>query len=342
METYRAPERKRDSIQIVESRFSLTGEVLSNTSKSTVLLATDSQTSEKYAIKFVKNSTDNNKKNNESARRMQQEYGMVDRVSSPYLLPVIDGVLCMTSGYDPLGIVTPYIKEGNLFKHEERQWTPREFTVCALDICMGLQALHDAGIVHRDLKQENVFVREHGTAYLVGDYDFAYISPESESTSVDRITPPGFVVGTPRFVSPEQAGGSRQLTPASDLYALGLLLYEMMVGYGSSYDDMMGTKGSGMEMMRARYIGLMPDKHALHQSDLFLQLSQPSQMKLEELIYSLLQKDITHRGQIAADPLTGIVCAKSVGAYLVDCMLRTDAVRGLSKFQVYTDVLAKN
>jgi eukaryotic-like serine/threonine-protein kinase len=89
-------------------------------------------------------------------------------------------------------------------------------------ICAGLQAVHEQGIVHRDLKPSNVMVDRAGHA-IVMDFGMAY-HPEAE-----KLTRAGMVVGTLAYVAPEQARGTGTDT-RSDVYALGLLLYEMLTG----------------------------------------------------------------------------------------------------------------
>ena len=103
----------------------------------------------------------------------------------------------------------------------------------ARQIALGLGRAHDAGIVHRDLKPENVMlVRKEDDADFVKVLDFgvARTEPQSERAGSDQpLTRLGTVVGTPAYMAPEQALGEK-VTPRSDLYALGVVLYEMLTG----------------------------------------------------------------------------------------------------------------
>jgi serine/threonine-protein kinase len=92
-----------------------------------------------------------------------------------------------------------------------------------------LAAAHRAGIIHRDLKPDNVFLVRQSRGEMVKLLDFG-ISRASGIESEFRLTTTGLVLGTPYYMSPEQARGDAAITPAADLYAFGVMLYEMLVG----------------------------------------------------------------------------------------------------------------
>src|ERR1700753_2962295 len=92
-----------------------------------------------------------------------------------------------------------------------------------------LDAAHRAGIVHRDLKPDNVFLVRQSRGEMVKLLDFG-ISRASGLESEFRLTTTGLVLGTPYYMSPEQARGEHEITPAADLYAIGVILYEMLIG----------------------------------------------------------------------------------------------------------------
>lgn len=94
------------------------------------------------------------------------------------------------------------------------------------DVLRGLSAAHEKGIIHRDLKPDNIFVTRTGRAKIL-DFGIAKLLPELGA--MDEATRTGSVLGTPFYMAPEQALG-RPVDPRSDLYALGVILYECSTG----------------------------------------------------------------------------------------------------------------
>lgn len=114
--------------------------------------------------------------------------------------------------------------EGEPLAHRiERGALPMEAAIgIAASILDALSALHRAGVVHRDLKPSNVFLTPHGVKLL--DFGLARASADAE-----KLTTPGMIVGTPRYMAPEQWSAS-EVGPAADLFACGAILFEMLTG----------------------------------------------------------------------------------------------------------------
>jgi serine/threonine-protein kinase len=112
----------------------------------------------------------------------------------------------------------------------------------ACAILSPLAAAHAAGIVHRDLKPDNVFLVRQSRGELVKLLDFG-ISRAQGLEAEFRLTNTGVVMGTPYYMSPEQARGDSEVTPASDIYSIGVILYEMLIGEvpikGENYNQLM-------------------------------------------------------------------------------------------------------
>ncbi|HET9931594.1 MAG TPA: protein kinase [Polyangiaceae bacterium] len=97
-----------------------------------------------------------------------------------------------------------------------------------LQVCRGLKAAHDAGIIHRDLKPDNLFsVRRADGSELIKILDFGIAKLSSEESS-PALTRSGAMMGTPFYMAPEQARGDKLLDPRVDVYALGVILYELL------------------------------------------------------------------------------------------------------------------
>jgi serine/threonine-protein kinase len=103
-----------------------------------------------------------------------------------------------------------------------------------LQTCAAVSAAHAAGLIHRDLKPANIFIAQRpDTPAVVKVLDFGvakFAVEEQADDDYETLTQVGALIGTPRYMSPEQCSGSGPVTPASDVYSLGIILYEMLSG----------------------------------------------------------------------------------------------------------------
>jgi serine/threonine protein kinase/Flp pilus assembly protein TadD len=101
----------------------------------------------------------------------------------------------------------------------------------ALQLCEALRAIHEAGVIHRDLKPRNIMLVPSmgGEKVVVMDFGLAHAVVSDSGTNETRRTQPGVVMGTPEYMAPEQFEG-QEASPATDIYALGLVLYELVTG----------------------------------------------------------------------------------------------------------------
>src|SRR4029078_3532319 len=122
--------------------------------------------------------------------------------------------------------VMPYIDGESLRDrlNREHQLPVNESVRLATEIAGALDYAHRHGVVHRDIKPENILL--HDGSALVADFGIAL----AVSTAGGRMTESGMSLGTPHYMSPEQAMGEREITPRSDVYALGCLTFEMLAG----------------------------------------------------------------------------------------------------------------
>ena len=114
-----------------------------------------------------------------------------------------------------------------------------------LHVLAALDAAHQAGIVHRDIKPENIFLcrRLVGGGERVKIIDFGIALVRNGDAGESRLTKTGFVMGSPCYMSPEQVRGSKNTDHRADIWGVGVVLYEMLVGRapfdGESYNDVM-------------------------------------------------------------------------------------------------------
>ncbi len=141
----------------------------------------------------------------------------------PHILPLHDsGEVNGTVFY-----VMPFVEGESLRDRLEREKqlpVPDAIRVAA-EVASALDYAHRHGVVHRDIKPENILL--HDGQALVADFGIALAASNAGGT---RMTKTGMTLGTPQYMSPEQAMGEREITARSDVYALGALTYEMLVG----------------------------------------------------------------------------------------------------------------
>ena len=155
-------------------------------------------------------------------------------------------------------------------------------------VCDSLAEAHEAGILHRDLKPDNLFLGKDGEGNdFVSVLDFGIATKITEQTPTARITDTGTIPGTPHYVSPEQAHG-REATPCSDLYALGVILYEMLCGHPPFDAD------SGVGVL-LKHIQELP--MPLTVAYPFLDIHP----MVDDLLAVLLDKEPSHRPQTARE-----------------------------------------
>ncbi len=157
------------------------------------------------------------------AERFLAEIKLTANLQHPHILPLFDSG--EADGY--LFYVMPFI-EGETLRDRitrEKQLPVPDAVRIASEVASALDYAHRHGVVHRDIKPENILL--HDGQALVADFGIALAASKASGA---RMTETGMSLGTPHYMSPEQAMGEREITARSDVYALGAVLYEMLTG----------------------------------------------------------------------------------------------------------------
>jgi len=167
------------------------------------------------------------------AERFLSEIKTTANLQHPHILPLFDsGVATLDSGLSTPGsqllfYVMPFVEGESLRDRltRDKQLSITDAVRIATEVAGALDYAHRRGIVHRDIKPENILL--HDGRALVADFGIALAASRAGDS---RMTQTGMSLGTPAYMSPEQAMGERDIGPRSDLYALGAMTYEMLVG----------------------------------------------------------------------------------------------------------------
>jgi len=159
-------------------------------------------------------------RNPEILRRFKQELILARQVTHKNVIRIFD-----LGQSDGIKFITMDFVEGQDLRAlllEKGKFPPEQAARTMLQICRALEAAHSEGVIHRDLKPQNIMVDPGGRVYVM-DFGIA------RSAHVPGMTQTGALIGTPEYMSPEQARGEK-LTERSDLFSLGVIFYELLTG----------------------------------------------------------------------------------------------------------------
>ncbi|HEU4954306.1 MAG TPA: serine/threonine-protein kinase, partial [Gemmatimonadales bacterium] len=161
--------------------------------------------------------------------RFQREIRFAARLQHPHILTVLDSGTAgrRDGGSELLWFAMPFVEGESLRDRirRERQLPVDVALQIGRETARALDYAHQHGIVHRDIKPENILLTSDGTT-LVADFGIARALAGGD----DRLTQTGFAIGTPAYMSPEQAAGDKGVDVRTDVYSLGAVLYEMLAG----------------------------------------------------------------------------------------------------------------
>src|SRR5678816_4374860 len=157
------------------------------------------------------------------SERFLSEIRTTARLQHPHILPLLDSGEADGLWFYVMPVVTGESLRGRL--ERERQLPVADAVRIAREVASALDYAHRHGVVHRDIKPENILLQD-GQA-LVADFGIALAVQQAGG---ERLTQTGLSLGTPQYMSPEQAMGERTIDARSDIYALGAVAYEMLAG----------------------------------------------------------------------------------------------------------------
>jgi len=206
-----------------------------------VYKATDSELGRDVAIKMIKSGT--------SSDRLKREAQALARLDHPNVVTVYD-----VGEQDGRVFVAMELIDGANFHQwcDERERTTEEIMRVLLEAANGIIAAHEAGMIHRDLKPDNIFISKSG-AVSVGDFGLARDASDDDTKGFDSMSPAasltktGHVLGTPAYMAPEQADG--EATERSDQFSFCVTAYEALYGtrpfVGTTFQDILDHVESG-------------------------------------------------------------------------------------------------
>jgi serine/threonine-protein kinase len=186
-----------------------------------VYKAVDAQLDETVAIKTLPG--DVMTRSPEDLERFKREIRLARKITHRNVLRTYDYGEAEGVYFISMEFVRGYTLAELLDEAPDHRMAPRVALGVTRQICRGLDAAHEQGIIHRDIKPQNVLIDHKGEVKLM-DFGIARMAEAHEG-----MTQAGLIVGTPHYMSPEQVQG-KQLDPRSDVYSMGVLIYEMVVG----------------------------------------------------------------------------------------------------------------
>jgi eukaryotic-like serine/threonine-protein kinase len=218
--------------RVIDGKFELVRE-LGEGGMGTVFEARHLHTGRRVAVKLIRGTSLEPSKRAQSLRRFEREARAVGRIESDHVVSVLD------TGVDASG--DPYLVMELLRGEDLRELLRRVGRLDAdlavrivYQACLGLQAAHDQGIVHRDIKAANLYLARRGQDRIVTkllDFGIAKLRPDPLAAAEEHdLTRTGSVLGSPVYMAPEQAMGARDVDARADVWSLGIVLYEALCG----------------------------------------------------------------------------------------------------------------
>ena len=213
--------------QIFDQRYRLT-EKIGEGGMGSVYKAVQMSTGKSVAVKVI---SAKHTQNEETIRRFQREVKLQTKLTHPNLVSLLDFSRTAEGEYY---FVMEYVEGKSLTKFikEKGQLSMQDFMEISSQLCDGLEYAHRQGIIHRDLKGDNIIVTDIGHQLVVKILDFGLAKAIAEDHNITaEITQMGSALGTPAYMAPEQAMGEvSRMGTHTDIYTLGVIFYQMITG----------------------------------------------------------------------------------------------------------------
>ncbi|MCX5756280.1 MAG: serine/threonine-protein kinase [Gemmatimonadetes bacterium] len=234
-----------------------------------------------------------------SAERFKREITLAARLQHPHIIPL----LSTGSAADSLFYTMPLVEGESLRErmNRERPMPIESATQILAEVATALAYAHDLGVVHRDIKPENVMFF-HSSAVVL---DFGIgkaltaATHAAEESSGGRLTQRGMSLGTPTYISPEQAVADPDLDHRADIYSLGVMAYEMLSGHPP-------FAGRSAQMVMAAHANQQPEPIGKKRADIPVAVAQ--------IVMKCLAKAPASRPQNAAEVVLALRDPRNSGA----------------------------
>ena len=173
-------------------------------------------------------------------QRFKREASIMNTLRHPNIVPVYETFKLGKSNYIVMEFIDGLSLE-DLIKRN-RTIAPTPAMLIFLEACRGIRYAHDQGVIHRDIKPDNVLLSKKG-AVKIADFGIATALPDTD----EELTKTGMVMGTPAYMSPEQIQDAKHVEARTDIYSLGVLLYQMLTGslpYGTTMNTATDRKST--------------------------------------------------------------------------------------------------